>query len=298
MERRKSFFLCVGAPKCGTTSLHYILDQHKEICLPRIKETNFFIFDDLYERGLTYYFKKYFDSCEHTKLLGEINPSYFAPEQTVERIFKTLGSDIKLIFMFRNPVDRAYSDYWMRVRRGLEKYTFLEAINREKERCDFSKIETRKFCYLSNGYYAKWLKSFLRFFPVENMFFILFELDFLQNREKTIQELLKFLNVEPNVSLNLDIKRNSASVQKVKWLRDLVFSDNWLKRGIKKIIKNREVRANLKNFVEKINSTPYIPPKLSEELKGEIIEKYFIEDIKSLESILKRDLSVWYTTTT
>ncbi len=294
MNEKKPFFLCVGAPKCGTTSLHFILQQHPEICLPKIKETNFFVFDDLYERGIDYYFKTFFAVSTNHKLLGEINPSYFVPERTAERIFKSLGGDIKLIFMFRNPVDRAYSDYWMKVRRGLENLSFEEAINYENERCDFLKIETSMFCYLSKSYYFRWLKSFLRFFPIENMFFILFELDFLHNRERTIKDLLKFLEVDSKASLNLEIKKNYASIHRFKWLRDMVFSDNWIKKVVKKIIRKREIRAKLKNFVENINSVPFNPPKLSEELKKKILKEFFLEDIKSLESVLKRDLSIWY----
>jgi hypothetical protein len=38
-----SFFV-LGAARCGTTSLHYYLDQHPDIAMSAVKEPNFFLF--------------------------------------------------------------------------------------------------------------------------------------------------------------------------------------------------------------------------------------------------------------
>ena len=40
--RTKLNFFCIGAAKCGTTTLHDILIQHPNIYLPKVKETKFF----------------------------------------------------------------------------------------------------------------------------------------------------------------------------------------------------------------------------------------------------------------
>jgi len=38
-------FIVVGSAKCGTSSLHYYLDQHPEVHVSRPKELNFFVGD-------------------------------------------------------------------------------------------------------------------------------------------------------------------------------------------------------------------------------------------------------------
>jgi hypothetical protein len=40
-------------------------------------------------------------------------------EKSAQRIFDTLGKNVQLIFIFRNPVARAYSHYLMSQRKGV-----------------------------------------------------------------------------------------------------------------------------------------------------------------------------------
>lgn len=39
---QKPDFVCVGLPKAGTSTLHYVLDQHNDIAMPPVKELKFF----------------------------------------------------------------------------------------------------------------------------------------------------------------------------------------------------------------------------------------------------------------
>jgi hypothetical protein len=43
--------LIVGAPKCGTTSLHHYLDLHPEISMSDVKELDFFVPDLNWPKG-------------------------------------------------------------------------------------------------------------------------------------------------------------------------------------------------------------------------------------------------------
>jgi len=62
-------FVCVGAQKCGTSSLHDILSNHPDICLPNEKEAHFFYDDKSYEKGLDWYEKFFF----HMQSLGRLS---------------------------------------------------------------------------------------------------------------------------------------------------------------------------------------------------------------------------------
>jgi len=179
-------FLCVGAQKAGTTTLHDILIQHPEIYLPEIKETKFFQDNSKYRKGLDYYEKEFFGKWNGERAVGEIDSVYMYFEYVPERIYKHLGKDIKLIFMLRNPVDRAYSHYWMSYRRGYETETFERAIELEQKRIKIDEFHKIHFSYIDRGFYAKQIKRYLKLFPKENMLFIIFEEDFLKNRKKQL----------------------------------------------------------------------------------------------------------------
>ncbi len=286
-------FMCVGAPKCGTSSLHDILIQHPDIYLPEIKETNFFLLDRLYDRGIEYYKREFFKKRKGEKIAGEINPSYFFPDYIAERIYKAFGENLKLIFMFRNPVDRAYSHYWMNVRNLLEYDEFFTVFETKQERCK-EDIENRRFCYIDFGLYARRLKNFLKYFKKENMFFIVFEEDFLKKRELTIKRLFKFLRVDNDIDINVNIKTNYTRMPYPLLIQKLLFGDNMFKKAGKLLIRDQKKRVKIKKMLDYIFSKKFNPPEIGEKEKQRLIKKYFLTDIKTLESLINRDLSVWY----
>jgi hypothetical protein len=288
-------FLGVGAAKAGTTTIHDILVQHPNLFLPEIKEAHFFDYPKNYKKGLGWYEKKVFGKCKNEKAIGEITPSYLYLEYVPERIFKSLGKDLRLIFVFRNPVDRAYSQYLMNVRREFETETFEVGIRLEKTRSKKGLLDKLHFGYLDRGYYATQLRRYLEYFPMENMFFVLFEEDILNNIHQTIKNILNFLNVEV-MDLDLEIKSNPSSVPKSKLIRNIVYNQTVFKHLGKIIIPHRMTRKKIQKFLDKINQKPFEPEKLDNEFKNSLIKEYFMKDINELEGILKRDLSVWYKT--
>ncbi|MBK7727714.1 MAG: sulfotransferase [Gammaproteobacteria bacterium] len=128
-----SFFV-VGAQKAGTTALHHYLARHPDIFLPAIKETHFF--DDghgEYRLGIDHYIEKYFHVDAHYLISGEVDPEYLFFPEVASRI-ASYCPNAKLIFVFRDPVARAYSHYQMSFSRGLDQLDFAQAIAREDAR--------------------------------------------------------------------------------------------------------------------------------------------------------------------
>lgn len=102
--------LIVGAAKCGTTSLHNYLNAHPEISMSEIKELNFFVTNGTWSNGVDWY-KENFDSS--SQIRGESSTSYTRgqnAEGVAERI-RSLLSEVKLIYIVRDPIDRIRSDY-------------------------------------------------------------------------------------------------------------------------------------------------------------------------------------------
>lgn len=201
-------FICPGAQKSATTTLYALLKKHPDIYIPDCKETHYF--DLKFMKGLDFYEKKFFGNVKKEKIIGEITPSYMYLNYVPKRICNSLGKDIKFIFMLRNPIDRAYSQYWMNYRKGFEKKSFEEAIELEKIRKEKNLLNRIRYSYVDRGFYAKQIKRYLRFFNKENMHFILFE-KFISNLSDTTNEIFNFLGIK-KINKIESIERNKNSL--------------------------------------------------------------------------------------
>ena len=288
-------FLCIGAAKAGTTTLYEILIQHQDIYLPKIKEPHFFDYEENYQQGVKWYSKHFFEGHQGEKAVGEITPSYLYIEKVAKRICFDLGKDIKLIILLRNPVDRAYSHYIFNVKRGFESFSFHDVMNtvNEEERISKGFVEKLRYSYISRGLYANQIKRFLEYFPMDNMKMILFEEDFIRNRDNTLSAIQRFLNIN-EITLNTDIKSNKASISRNEYIKDMLYKKSKLRKIAKLFLPSMELRHRVKNFLKRVNEKPYKPQELPIHIRKNVMEKHFKGDIHRLEDLIKRDLSYWY----
>lgn len=285
-------FFCVGSQKAGTTTLHDVLTQHPDIYLPNSKEAHFFDFDENYSKGLSWYEKTFFGNWKGQKAIGTITPEYMYYEDVAERLYRDLGPDLKLIFILRNPVDRAYSHYLMSVSRGYENQQFQQAIELEPERIHTSDFNKLHLSYISRGHYLGQIKRFLNYFPVEQMMFLVFEEDIRENMDTTISKINGFLGLQ-EADINCKIKSNQASVPKTTLIRDFIYKENRVKKYGKHLIPTVKLRIFIMDRLGKINSKTKPPEKLSPSLRSCIMKEYFQSDIKKLEELIQKDLSLW-----
>jgi len=162
-------FVIVGFGKCGTTSLHYALRGHPDICLVRSKEAHFFDIDSEYQQGVPYYLEKHFPHYNGEKAIGDITPAYVFYEKALPRIRDILGDDVKIIVIMRHPVIRAFSHYIHSIRISEDKDKFLD------EQGDIVNP-----LYKNVSMYSQSLKNLYRIFPKENILPLVFERDVLQ----------------------------------------------------------------------------------------------------------------------
>jgi hypothetical protein len=126
-------FVIIGAPRSGTTSLAHSLSQHPEVFVTmQVKELHFF--DTNFDRGLDWYRQQFSGAdAAAAKAAGEATPTYMYDETAMSRMAETVP-DARLIAILRNPVDRAYSHYWMNRSLDREDLLFPVAIETEAER--------------------------------------------------------------------------------------------------------------------------------------------------------------------
>lgn len=99
-------FMVIAPPKSGTTWLSNNLSEHPQIFIPPQKEVHYF---DVEWRNhpIQDYIQEFESGIGRTK--GDVTPGYaILPSMAIETI-AALRPDMKLIFLMRNPVERAWS---------------------------------------------------------------------------------------------------------------------------------------------------------------------------------------------
>jgi len=268
-------FIIPGAMKSGTTALRIYLAQHPDIYMVS-KEVHFFDNDENYKKGIKWY-EQFFKGWNGEKAIGEKTPQYLYDKRVPERIYKLLPN-AKLIFVLRNPIDRAYSHYWHNVRIGQETLSFEKALEREEKR--IKKPEYKDiYSYKDRGKYILQIKSYAKYFPKSQMLFILAE-NLKDERKPTLQKILEFLEVEPNFEFkDLDEKHVGGMPRNIL-LAKLAGS---------KYIRNYRL---LRDFIKRINTKKgKIPPMKTETRK--YLAKYFDIYNEELAKFAGLDLSKW-----
>jgi hypothetical protein len=197
-----------GVQKAGTTSLFGYLAQHPQLLPPPRKELHFFDNERL-DWNLPDYGpleRAFVDEPE--RLAFESTPiSLFWPN-ALERIF-AYNPDIKLIFIFRDPIERAWSHWRMETARGIETLPFGVAIREGRERLTSESVPDhawRHFSYVERGYYAAQLRRALALFPRENML-LLRAADLRHYHMATLSAIAVFLGIEPFPELQVRLDR-------------------------------------------------------------------------------------------
>jgi hypothetical protein len=207
-------FLIIGAPKCGTTSLYYLLTEHPHIQPAAAKELHFF--SSHFDLGVEWY-RRCFPRATHkdgrSTITGEATPSYLFDLHAPERVAGVVPQ-ARLIVLLRNPVYRAYSLYQMARRKGWETTkTFAEAVGMEQAVRPLGKGETASESndsltldddsrYLSGGIYVDQIARWSSFFRDEQMLVLRSE-DFSGRTRETLKRVLDFLGLpdwEPEAS--------------------------------------------------------------------------------------------------
>jgi hypothetical protein len=201
-------FLIAGAQKAGTTSLFGWLQQHPQ-CAPCLtKEVHFF--DRHFQRGINWY-RSHFplslatDEEYVTRLSFESSPYYMFDPRVPERAREVLP-DVKVIFLLRDPVSRAYSHYQHSVLRRREKLGFADAVAAEPERLEGEEEKLRSdptyvslahqhYSYVARGMYANQLNRWLECFPMRQLLVVEAE-EMFREPHVTFQRILEFLEID------------------------------------------------------------------------------------------------------
>jgi hypothetical protein len=127
--------------------------------------------------GLRARYAALFDSAPPESIRIEKTSNYFENAEARERLAAVLPT-AKFIFILREPVARAYSNWQWSKKNGLETLNFAEAIECEGRRPDPLAPErayARPFDYMSRGRYATFARAWIDAVGRDRIAFFLFE---------------------------------------------------------------------------------------------------------------------------
>jgi hypothetical protein len=211
-------FIIGGAPRSGTTFLCHALSRHPAIHMARpfVPEPKVFFGLELDSAGYQRRYRELFAAATPDQVRGEKTTNYLESPLACERIRRYLPG-VRMLFIFREPVARAYSNYLWSKKNGLETLSFEEAVAREGQRespLPPEKSHARPFDYLCRGDYGGFAERYIQALGRENVHFFLFE-DITQN-PTTLMDIMdrvqRVVGVDPLPFNQLDVGVvNSAS---------------------------------------------------------------------------------------
>lgn len=299
-------FLVVGAARSGTTTLCSLLARHPRIFFPAEKEPMFF---SVYGQEWSYIdirtgkkvayvveelddYLKLFEAAGPDQLIGEGSTWYLylchAAIDNIGRIYGDKSTALRILILLRNPVERAWSHYWLKRRNGEESLGFEEATEAAAVKQRQEKHYTQGFDYIGFGKYYLQVKAYKEAF--ERVKVLLLE-DLTRDIAKEIVQVFEFLGLEP-IDVSNKMKRlNVAGSPKNRFygfLKKFIYQPNSLKSFFKDLLPRR-MRVNWKNSMGKVlfRYEP-MPNDLREELR-----EVYREDILALSKLIERDLSHW-----
>ncbi|MBA4794632.1 MAG: sulfotransferase [Phenylobacterium sp.] len=238
-------FLIIGAMKAGTTTLYRDLSQHPKIFLSDPKEPNDLTSDRVFTPAGIRSYRALFSLARRDQLCGEASTAYTrAPRFSgvAQRARHVCGPDLKLIYIVRDPFERAVSHY---------RYAYTRGRTREKLEVDLEK--NPEYAHVSD--YAFQLKPWAQTFDLSSILIVKFE-DYVQDRERIFSDVSRFLGVDAGFSLNTSERFNvTDDIRVSKGLVERVLASDTFQRRVKPLL-SEDVRGFGKRFLLRTGTPP------------------------------------------
>lgn len=290
-------FLIVGAAKSGTTSMYYHLEGSRNVLFPKEKESHFFTF---YNNPPNFKSPSYLptivsdlhqyagelNKVKSNQKIGDASTSYLYKHEVaiknIKKIYGEKAKDIKIVIILRNPVERAWSQYWHNRKNFNEDLDFLEAIEEDAVKGRLANNWSFYYNYLDFGFYTKQIESFQKFFPNVKIYL---QEDLKNSPKELMNDLSSFIGI-PNFKIDTNRIYNPSGVPK-----NNLFGKLWeLNVNAKPLKKAKKVlpKRIRKYFSNKIMERALIKQELDLVTRKKLIEIYS-DDIDSLYDLLQRD---------
>ncbi len=302
-------FLVIGAPRSGTTMLHYSLGQHPEIYVSPNKETNFFLFDGaevrpsgVAERDLEMikrrsattleeYAALFAGATDAHRAVGKSSPTYLLCPEVAPRI-KARLPEVRLVAILRQPVEQALSLYMVRQGGNLPgtglAESFVEALTADPPRPDHERDGPAIVEY---GLYHRYLSAFFEQFDHRQIKVVLLE-ELERDSGRFFADLFCFLGVDDSFR-PAQQRYNETGTARSATIHRMLYGSHRLKSWMRSVLPPPAAYhlARLQHRLRNANLSR--SQALPQDLRPELTERFYAADIGALEDLLGRDLSIW-----
>lgn len=190
-------FFIGGAQRSGTTYAYHLCADHPEIemALPVRPEPKYYLNPKLYTQGYAYYRSTYFGKKPGARLYGEKSTSYIEVASAAKAMAEQIP-DAKIVFVLRNPIERAISNYRFSVMHGVEQLSMVDAFTQETERIenyDHQRYSVSPYAYLRRGRYIEYIEMYERYFRPNQIHVMIYEQ--MVAGDESVRGLYEFLGV-------------------------------------------------------------------------------------------------------
>ncbi len=293
--KRPNLFI-IGAMKSGTTYLHYLLAQHPQIFMSPRKEPDYFIkrrplklptgrvFADYGTEERLDAYLSLFQAARDEVYLGESSTAYSKiPRFThVAPKIAAFTEDPRVIYIMRDPVERAISQYWHAVANHGERRPLLTAVR-----------ENKNYRHISN--YPRQLKPYIKRFGRDRLYPVTFE-ELVADTTERLGCLWRWLEIDDSfVPSNLETNKHVRP--EIVYRSTSLFDLTRLHRLNKRTIKSRELTHN----INRLNKRSHILKKQvnrsdvdSDDAKA-YLRSIMLKQTKRLQVALAREFPEWTT---
>lgn len=197
-------FVIIGAMKSATSTLHQQLAAQPGLFMSMPKEPNFFSDDAVFERGLDWY-RNLFAAARPGDVRGESSTHYTKLPQhprAAERLVAALGTEIKLIYVMRHPVDRLVSHYIHEWTQGVIEQPIDLAVARHPELVDY-------------GCYARQLEPWLAHFGTQRILPVFFD-SLMERPQHELDRIGAFLGIRQPMLWRPERARENVSLERLR----------------------------------------------------------------------------------
>lgn len=278
---RKPNLFIIGAAKCGTTSLHDFLAGRPDVFMSEPKEPGFFVPEMDYHPKDEDWYLSLFREAGDARIVGESSTHYskLPLYAGVPPRIADYSPDARIIYLMRDPVERAISHYWFHIGKLEEKRPILRAL---KERTQYIHISD----------YAMQLDAYFREFDRRQILPVIFE-ELVREPAVVLKEILEFLGV--GAGGPLELPESNVRPQEIRAisgfgiLRRIAESSAWEKvaptvpKPIRRFASSRAVHTTTVDEDRNREAREYLRPILREK-------------VAVLSGLLGRSFPIWKTT--
>jgi Sulfotransferase family len=285
-------FIVIGAAKAGTTSLHWYLAEHPSVFMTPTKDPSYFAYgldaggqllwgDPEFHRFPVKTLAEYerlFDDVGGAKAVGEASTMYLECPQSAGRIREKIPG-ARILCSIRHPVDRAYSDYLMYLRRRGRRFQPDRDLSAS---AIWARPNSR---WMQIGRYHEQLSRYYDAFPRDQIRVLLFD-DLRHNSVEYIQDVYRFLGIDSAFVPDFDTPHAPGGIPMSRTLEGIFL---------------RTARSSVKHYVPKgvanwfrslRSRTMRQPPRLPAELRKQLAVP-FHDDIARTSRLIGRSLDHW-----